>query len=195
VSDQEQGAAASADNGDHDHDDDGPLDPQTERALNFVDMLLEKMDMDAEVTLAPDDGEGSADEIRLEIEGPDAGRVIGKRGMVLEAIQYLTTRIAHKPGEPRKHIAVDAEGYRARHEDQLAEMATKLARRVAKEGKVITFDPMSARDRRVVHMALKEITEVRTESHGEGPDRRVQIIPVKGGAPSGADAATPSRED
>ncbi len=166
-----------------DDEDDGPLDPQTERALNFVDMLLEKMDMDAEVTLAPDDGEGSADEIRL------------------EAIQYLTTRIAHKPGEPRKHIAVDAEGYRARHEDQLSEMAQKLAHRVAKEGKVITFDPMSARDRRVVHMALKEITEVRTESHGEGPDRRVQIIPVKvagaaaGGPPSDPQSRPQSRED
>lgn len=154
-------------------------DPQALRALGFIQMLIEKMDMDAEVTLAPDDGEGSDDEIRLEIEGPDAGRIIGKRGSVLEAIQYLTTRVAHKPGEPRKHIAVDAEGYRARHEDQLAEMATKLARRVAKEGKVITFDPMTARDRRVVHMALKDITDVRTESHGEGPDRRVQIIPVK----------------
>ena len=187
---QDEGAVTQGENqapadpvDDDDDIDDGPLDPQTERALNFVDMLLEKMDMDAEVTLAPDDGEGSADEIRLEIEGPDAGRVIGKRGMVLEAIQYLTTRIAHKPGEPRKHIAVDAEGYRARHEDQLAEMARKLARRVATEGKIITFDPMSARDRRVVHMALKEITEVRTESHGEGPDRRVQIIPVKGAGP------------
>ncbi len=193
------GAAGSNLDDDQDDDDDGPLDPQTERALNFVDMLLEKMDMDAEVTLAPDDGEGSADEIRLEIEGPDAGRVIGKRGMVLEAIQYLTTRIAHKPGEGRKHIAVDAEGYRARHEDQLAEMARKLARRVATEGKVITFDPMSARDRRVVHMALKEITEVRTESHGEGPDRRVQIIPVKGAGPGpasggGARDAGESRE-
>ena len=192
---REEGAVTQGENpapaggaavGDNDDDiDDGPLDPQTERALNFVDMLLEKMDMDAEVTLAPDDGEGSADEIRLEIEGPDAGRVIGKRGMVLEAIQYLTTRVAHKPGEPRKHIAVDAEGYRARHEDQLAEMARKLARRVATEGKIITFDPMSARDRRVVHMALKEITEVRTESHGEGPDRRVQIIPVKSAAGPG----------
>ena len=154
-------------------------DPQAVRALGFVQMLIEKMEMDAEVTLAPDDGEGSADEIRLEIEGPDAGRIIGKRGSVLEAIQYLTTRVAHKPGEPRKHIAVDAEGYRARHEDQLTDMAQKLARRVAKEGKVITFDPMTARDRRVVHMALKEMTDVRTESHGEGPDRRVQIIPVK----------------
>jgi spoIIIJ-associated protein len=184
--------AARAAEGDDDEDD-GPLDPQTERALNFVDMLLEKMDMDAEVTLAPDDGEGSADEIRLEIEGPDAGRVIGKRGSVLEAIQYLTTRVAHKPGEPRKHIAVDAEGYRARHEDQLAEMAQKLARRVAKEGKIITFDPMSARDRRVVHMALKEITEVRTESHGEGPDRRVQIIPVKASASGGPPSAPQSQ--
>lgn len=160
--------------------DEGSLDPQTKRALDFVRMLVGKMTMDAEVILAPDDGEGSEDEIRLEIEGPDAGRIIGKRGMVLEAIQYLTTRVAHRPGEPRKHIAVDAEGYRARHEDQLAQMARKLAQRVATEGKIITFDPMSARDRRVVHMAIKDMTGVRTESNGEGPDRRVQIIPVKG---------------
>ena len=75
-------------------------------------------------------------------------------------------------------------------------MAKKLARRVAKEGKIITFDPMSARDRRVVHMALKDITEVRTESHGEGPDRRVQIIPVKGGGGSGpASGAGPASGD
>src|SRR4051794_20894481 len=160
------------------------LDTQTKRALDFVRMLVGKMTMDAEVILAPDDGEGGEDEIRLEIEGPDAGRIIGKRGMVLEAIQYLTTRVAHRPGEPRKHIAVDAEGYRARHEDQLGQMARKLAQRVATEGKVITFDPMSARDRRVVHMAIKDMTGVRTESNGEGPDRRVQIIPVKGAAPA-----------
>ena len=66
-----------------------PADPQAARALGFVQMLLEKMQMDAEVSFAPDDGEGSADEIRLEIEGPDAGRVIGKRGSVLEAIQTM----------------------------------------------------------------------------------------------------------
>jgi spoIIIJ-associated protein len=156
------------------------LNPQTERSLEFVRKLVLGMEMDAEVNLAPDDGEGSADEIRLEIEGPDAGRIIGKRGSVLEAIQYLTSRIAHRPGEPRKHVSVDAEGYRARHEDQLGAMARKLGERVAVEGKVITFDPMSARDRRVVHMALKDMPGVRTESNGEGQDRRVQIIPVKG---------------
>ncbi len=155
------------------------VDAQSQRAVDFVRMLLTKMQVDADAVLAPDDGEGSADEIRIDIEGPDAGRVIGKRGSVLEAIQYLTTRVVHRPGDARRHVQVDAEGYRARHEDQLAEMAQKLGQRVAKEGKVITFDPMSARDRRIVHVALKDVTGVRTESHGEGPDRRVQIIPLK----------------
>ena len=164
--------------------DETNLDAQTARALGFVRTLVTKMQMDAEVNLAPDDGEGEEAEIRLEIEGPDAGRIIGKRGAVLEAIQYLTTRIVHKPGEPRKHVAVDAEGYRARHEDQLSEMARRLGERVATEGKVITFDPMSARDRRIVHTALEGVEGVRTESHGEGPDRRVQIIPVKAAAPA-----------
>ncbi len=158
-------------------------DPQTQRALEFVGKLLTAMQMDADVTLAPDDGEGSEDEIRIEIEGPDAGRVIGKRGVVLEAIQYLTTRVVHRAGERRRHVQVDAEGYRARHEDQLAQMARKLGERVAAEGKVITFDPMSARDRRVVHMALRDVAGVRTESNGEGADRRVQIIPVRGSPP------------
>lgn len=153
------------------------LDVQTARALVFVRDLLSAMGMNADAHVAPDDGEGSEEEIRIEIEGPDAGRVIGKRGLVLEAIQYLTTRIAHRPGDLRKHIAVDAEGYRARHEEQLGQMAEKLGMRVAKEGKIITFDPMNARDRRVVHMAIKDLVGVRTESSGVGPDRRVQIIP------------------
>jgi spoIIIJ-associated protein len=161
--------------------DESALDPQTKRALGFVRMLVERMQMEAEVNVAPDDGEGSADEIRLEIEGPDAGRIIGKKGSVLDAIQYLTMRVAHKQGEGRRHVSVDAEGYRARHEDQLSQMARRLGARVAAEGKIITFDPMSPRDRRVVHMALRDVQGVRTESLGEEPDRRVQIIPVKQG--------------
>ena len=159
--------------------DESQLDRQTLRAIGFVRTLVSKMQMDADVTVAPDDGEGSVDEIRLEIEGPDAGRIIGKKGNVLEAIQYLTTRVVHRPGDPRRHVSVDAEGYRARHEDQLGEMARRLAARVAQEGKVITFDPMSARDRRIVHKALEGAEGVRTESLGEDPERRVQIIPLK----------------
>jgi spoIIIJ-associated protein len=157
--------------------DESTLDAQTRKALAFVRDLVGKMQMTVEVNLAPDDGEGAPDEIRIEIEGPDAGRIIGKKGNVLDAIQYLTARVVVRPGETRRHIIVDAEGYRARHEDQLAQMARRLAQRVAAEGKVITFDPMSARERRIVHMALREIKGVRTESVGEEPQRRVQIIP------------------
>jgi spoIIIJ-associated protein len=167
------------------------LDDQSKRALGFLRMLLDKMDMKAEVIVAPDDGESEEDEIRFEIEGPDAGRIIGKRGSVLEAIQYLTTRVIHKPGENRKHVSVDAEGYRARHEDQLAEMARRLGARVAQEGKVITFDPMNARDRRVVHRALQDFPGVRTESSGQGSDRRVQIIPAKQ-EPAASGSSTPT---
>jgi spoIIIJ-associated protein len=157
--------------------DEATLDGQTRKALGFVRSLVGKMQMQVEVNLAPDDGEGAPDEIRIEIEGLDAGRIIGKKGNVLDAIQYLTARVVVRPGDARRHIIVDAEGYRARHEDQLSQMARRLAQRVAAEGKVITFDPMSARERRIVHLALREIKGVRTESVGEEPQRRVQIIP------------------
>jgi spoIIIJ-associated protein len=164
--------------------DEATLDAQTQKALAFVRMLTQKMEMTVEVNLAPDDGEGSADEIRIEIEGPDAGRIIGKKGNVLDALQYLTARVVVRPGSARRHVIVDAEGYRARHEDQLAQMARRLAQRVATDGRVITFDPMSPRERRIVHMALRDIKGVRTESMGEEPQRRVQILPEKPGTGS-----------
>ncbi len=159
--------------------DEATADAQTQKALAFVRTLAQKMQMTVEVNLAPNDGEGSPDEIRIEIEGPDASRIIGKKGNVLDAVQYLTARVVVRPGAARRHVIVDAEGYRARHEDQLGEMARRLAQRAAVEGKVITFDPMSARERRIVHIALRDIKGVRTESLGEEPQRRVQIIPEK----------------
>jgi spoIIIJ-associated protein len=159
--------------------DEASADGQTLKALGFVRTLCTNMQMNVEVNLAPNDGEGTPDEIRIEIEGPDAGRIIGKKGNVLDAIQYLAARVVVRPGEPRRHLIVDAEGYRARHEDQLSQMARRLAERVAAEGKVITFDPMSARERRIVHIALREVKGVRTESTGEEPQRRIQIIPDK----------------
>jgi spoIIIJ-associated protein len=179
VSEQQE---SNRDNGERSSEaavDESTLDERTRKALRFVRTLVEKMQMSVEVNIAPNDGEGSPDEIRIEIEGPDAGRTIGKKGNVLDAIQYLTARVVVRPGDARRHVIVDAEGYRARHEDQLAQMARRLAQRVATEGKVITFDPMSARERRIVHMALKDMKGVRTESMGEEPQRRVQIIPDK----------------
>jgi spoIIIJ-associated protein len=170
-------------------------DPQADKALSFLRLLLDKMQMDVEVNVAPDDGEGASDELRIEIEGPDAARIIGKKGLTLEAVQYLTTRVVARLGGEKRHMLVDAEGYRARHEDQLATMAKKLAQRVAREGKIITFDPMSPRDRRVVHMAIKDAEGVRTESVGHEPDRRVQLIPEKRAAASSPKVAEQHQEE
>ena len=94
------------------------------------------------------------------------------------------SRVANRPGAPRRFFNLDADGFRANHESRLSEMAKKLAVRVAKEGKVVTFDPMSARDRRVVHRALSGLEGVKTESSGEEPNRRVHIMPSTTPSPS-----------
>jgi spoIIIJ-associated protein len=158
---------------------DGPLDERTQTALDFVTQVVEEMDMDCRVRLRrPRDGEAT-DEIYIEISGRDAGRIIGKKGQVLQALQFLTHRVINRPGLDRRHILVDAEGYRSRRDDSLASMAKRLGKQAVEEGKIITFEPMNPRDRRVVHLALAKFEGVITKSDGEGSSRRVQIIPVR----------------
>ena len=118
-------------------------------------------------------------EINLEITGRDAGRIIGKKGMVLSALQFIVHRVVNRPGQDRRHVLVDAEGYRSRRDDSLATMAKRLGKQAVEQGKIITFEPMNPRDRRVVHLALAKFEGVITKSDGEGDDRRVQIIPVR----------------
>jgi spoIIIJ-associated protein len=153
-------------------------DERAKSALAFVDELLEQMDMDCDVELRrPKQDEPN--EIQLEIFGRDAGRIIGKKGQVLSALQYLTNRIVNRPGLEKRYVTVDAEGYRSRRDDTLATMARRLGKQAITEGKIITFEPMNPRDRRVIHLALAKLEGVVTKSEGEGDDRRVQIIPVR----------------
>jgi spoIIIJ-associated protein len=136
------------------------------------------MEMSCRVTLHPS-REDDEQEIRLEISGEDAGRIIGKKGQVLGALQFLTNRVLNRPGEERRYVNVDAEGYRSRRDDSLAAMAKRLGKQAMTDGKIITFEPMPPRDRRVVHLALAKLEGVVTRSEGEGDTRRVQIIPVR----------------
>lgn len=155
-----------------------PNDERTAQALDFLRSLIDKMQMECEVVLhAPNPD--SPDDIQLEIMGPDAGRVIGKKGQVLTAVQFLCNRVVNRPGRDRRYVTVDAEGYRSRREDSLATMARRLGKQAMTDGKIITFEPMSPRDRRVVHLALAKLEGVVTRSEGEGDSRRVQIIPVR----------------
>lgn len=148
-------------------------------ALDFVSDVIREMEMDCRVRLRRPKDEDSEQEINVEISGKDAGRIIGKKGQVLGAIQFLVHRVVNRPGLERRHILVDAEGYRSRRDNSLATMARRLGKQAVDLGKIITFEPMNPRDRRVVHLALAKFEGVITKSDGEGDDRRVQIIPVR----------------
>jgi spoIIIJ-associated protein len=152
---------------------------RAESARDFVEDLLTKMGMDVVADLLEPEPGDPAGEIRIEIEGRDSGRIIGKKGQVLAAIQHVVNRVVNRPGLDRVHVVVDAEGYRQRREDTLATMAQRLGKKALEEGKIITFEPMSPRDRRIVHLALAKFPGVVTKSDGEGEGRRVQIIPVR----------------
>jgi spoIIIJ-associated protein len=138
-----------------------------------------KMGMDCDVRLQRPEAESS--DIHIVVTGPDAGRIIGKKGQVLAALQFIVNRAMNRPGIDRRYVSVDADGYRSRREDSLASMARRLGKQAVSDGQIITFEPMSPRDRRVVHLALAKFEGVVTKSEGEGDDRRVQIIPVRRG--------------
>jgi spoIIIJ-associated protein len=154
-------------------------DERARLALDFVSDVIREMEMDCRVRLRRPKEDADAAEINVEILGRDAGRIIGKKGQVLQALQFLTHRVVNRPGIERRHVLVDAEGYRNRRDNSLATMARRLGKQAVEQGKIITFEPMNPRDRRVVHLALAKFEGVVTKSDGEGDDRRVQIIPVR----------------
>jgi spoIIIJ-associated protein len=156
-----------------------PADERSQQALDFVTNVVREMEMECRVRLRRSrDGEDEG-EVHIDISGKDAGRIIGKKGQVLQALQFLTHRVINRPGVERRHVLVDAEGYRSRRDQSLADMARRLGKQAVDQGKIITFEPMNPRDRRVVHLALAKFEGVVTKSDGEGDERRVQIIPVR----------------
>jgi spoIIIJ-associated protein len=155
--------------------DQAALAEKREEAATVLRQILERMGIDAEVS-AFDDGE----KIILDAHGSESGLVIGKKGATLDALQYLVSRIVFKkPGEGAM-IVVDAEGYRGRREDSLADLARRLAEKAVRSGRPVPVEPMSAHDRKVVHTTLADNPDVTTESEGEGLGRRVVIFPKQG---------------
>lgn len=176
--DEERASPVAAERGDEAEREPFEEDGRADVALDFVIDVLAAMGMDCTVDLLENEPEEPPEDIRLEIEGPDAGRIIGKKGQTLSALQFLTNRVVNRPSRARRHVIIDAEGYRERREDSLTQLAKKLGARAVDEGKIITFEPMPPQDRRIVHLALAKFPGVVTKSDGEGDARRVQIIPV-----------------
>ena len=113
----------------------------------------------------------------IDLNGDDSGLLIGRRGQTLQALQYLVNLIVRKELGEEVRVALDVEGYRQRREASLRDMATKVASRVVQTGRSITLEPMSAADRRIIHVSLTDDPGVSTESAGFGDDRKVTIMP------------------
>src|SRR5207253_6107053 len=123
---------------------------------------LGEMGVEAEVAV----GEGAqADGVEVQ-GGPDLGALIGRGGENLVALQQIVSAITSKRVGRSVHVAVDIEGYRRRREDQLREMARRVAARVKATGSAVTLEPMLAYERRIVHLVVQETGGVRTESVG-----------------------------
>ena len=113
----------------------------------------------------------------FDLEGEDSGLLIGRRGQTLQSLQFLVTLISRKQLGEDIRVVLDVENYRRRRESSLRDMAAKVASRVTQTNRSITLEPMSPADRRVIHTSLAEHPKVRTESAGEGENRKVTILP------------------
>ncbi len=119
------------------------------------------------------------DRLTLKIEGGNAGILIGRKGQTLDAMQFLTDKIINRKSEARVRVKVDIEGYMETRKSNLRHLAYKMADKAKKTGRPATINQMSAQDRRIVHLALKDDTSVRTQSMGDGYYRRLVIFPKK----------------
>ena len=153
--------------------DQGELQAQADAAQDFLEGLLDAMDLDAEVSATI-----AAEAAQLELTGPELGLLIGRRGSTLEALQEVTRASVQRQLGQRAWINLDIEGYRARRRVLVERRARSSAARVRKSGRPLALEPMSAYERKIVHDSLADFRGVRTSSEGEGLDRHVVISPV-----------------
>ncbi|MBN1830047.1 MAG: protein jag [Deltaproteobacteria bacterium] len=143
------------------------------KAKFFLEGLLSRMGVDFTVTLMETD-----DAHVLNIEGDGSGLLIGKGGQTLDALQYLVTKTLGLEGTEDKKIVVNTENYREKRKLALVELAQKLSEKAKKKRKPVIVNPMNAHDRRIIHLALQDDEGVTTKSRGEGPFRKIVIIPT-----------------
>jgi len=151
----------------------GELVDSTSKPVGMIEDILGIFGIEAVV-----EAKDSLDSIIIDIWGEDIAVLIGKNGNTLDAIQYLVNIGCRRSDSVSKRIVVDIEGYRKRRKVRLEKEAEEMATRVLQQKKSMKLPPMSPSERKTVHLVLSNINGVRTESEGEGPDRRVVIHPI-----------------
>jgi spoIIIJ-associated protein len=146
-----------------------------EKASEFLLGVLERMGISADIDIKDD-----KDRTTLEIQTKDTELVIGRRGVVMDALQHLVNKVVYRDrrDEKTKPLVVDAGGFRDKQVERLRALGQRMAEKCLETKEVVALQPMTAHDRRIVHMAISEITGVKTQSEGEGEDRHITIIPA-----------------
>ena len=142
------------------------------RAVEFIDGLLAIMGVKGVSEI-----DTAAENLTINIKTENSARVIGKRGDVLDAIQCMAGAVANIGKDEYKKVVVDCENYRAHREQTLKELAQKLAAKAVESGRKMILEPMSPYERRIIHAALVDNTEVKTVSEGREPARYIVVIP------------------
>ncbi len=148
----------------------------TEKACDFLMGVLDRMGIPADI-----DVKEEGDRIVLEIQTANPDLIIGRKGQVVDALQHLVGKVVfrERSGEKGKPFIVDAGGYRDKHIAKLQALATRMAEKALSTQTVVELSPMSAHDRRIVHMAIAEIPGLSSRSEGEGDDRHILVVPTE----------------
>ncbi|MCD6309414.1 MAG: KH domain-containing protein, partial [Candidatus Eremiobacteraeota bacterium] len=142
-----------------------------------ISEVLGLMNMKAEIE---EDKDTEENQDKFNIYGDDLGALIGKHGQTLEAFQFVINLIVNKHRLNKRKVVIDVEGYRARREKGLRDLAIRSAQKAKRERKNVVLEPMNASERRIIHLALKNDSEIVTYSNGQEPLRRVVISSRRG---------------
>lgn len=156
-----------------------------EKASEFLLGVLERMGISADIDIKDD-----SDRTVLEIQTGDTEVVIGRRGVVLDALQHLVNKAVFKDRDrdrdkekdKTKPLVVDAGGFRDKQVERLRQLAQKMGEKALETKQIVELQPMSPHDRRIVHMAIAEIPGLSSRSEGEGEDRHILVVPATAAA-------------
>ena len=148
----------------------------TEKGKRILQEILDKTGFLTIVSAA----KGEEGRLSLEVKGEDLGRIIGRDGATLDALQTIVSAILSRSTRKRELVSIDAAGYRKRRGEKLRRVAEEAITEALEKGREVVLPPMSARDRREVHLTAQEDGRTISYSKGEGGDRRVVIAPAKG---------------
>lgn len=163
-----------------------PVDSSAaERAAEVLREILKRIDVDASVAVRREEEQDV-----LELTGDASGVLIGRRGQMLDALEYFLNRAVTRDNSAGR-IVVDSQSYRTRRRQSLEELARRTGEQAKRKRKAIALNPMSPRDRRIIHMILQADASLNTKSSGKGYFRKLIIIPAGESPPERARPTAP----